>query len=808
MKGGSFEPSYEVLKDKRDVVKEIKTAAGKAERVFLSTDPDREGEAISWHILEAAKIPAEKTQRVVFHEITKPAIEAAFEHPGELNRELIEAQETRRVLDRLIGYPLSWFVQGKVARSASAGRVQSVALRLIVEREREIEAFTPQEYWTIHARVAKDGEEFGAKLNGLPGVKKLDEKRDIPDEATANELLAALRRSDFSVKSVKKGERKRRPAPPFTTSSYQQAANNRLGLGAQRSMALAQQLYEGVNIPGQGPVGLITYMRTDSLSISPVARREARRFATDRWGSDHVPEKERVYRSRARGAQEAHEAIRPTSSFRTPESLSTVLNRDQLRAYTLIWQRFMASQLADARYATVAVDIEARESGELRGAFRANAQRLVFAGHLAALGIDATEERADTRNADAPETVAALPELAEGDALDRRSVDGDQHFTEPPPRFTEASLVKALEEEGIGRPSTYASIVQTVLNRAYVVREGRSLVPQELGFAVNDLLVQHMDRYVAVPFTSELEGELDEIASGERDYGEVVRGFWEPFNAALETAKQEARKQVEETDIVCSKCGERNMVLRWSRNGKFLGCSGYPECKNAMPLTEEGEPQPTPDPEPHRLEVPPLRLRHGAEARPLRRVHRLCEARLEGVRFPRRQARRRCLPRGARDRAARCQARPTRRLLRLLELPRLHLYHQQPGARQALPRAHCRGTRGGRREGEGSLEEGPANHSPLHHPPPPRRLAHSSLFTHPVRILSTWPPRPPTRQPRPSSTPTWRGLQSLGGRSPHTIRNYRNDIGHFLRFCEEGGIEPLAITRATFRTYSRRPPRG
>ncbi len=598
VKGGSFEPRYEVLKDKRDVVKQIKDAAGKAEHVFLSTDPDREGEAISWHILEAAKIPAEKTQRVVFHEITKPAIEAAFQHPGELNRELIEAQETRRVLDRLIGYPLSWFVQGKVARSASAGRVQSVALRLIVEREREIEAFTPREYWTVHARVAKDGEEFGAKLNRLPGIRKLDEKRDLPDEATANALLDSLRRSDFSVKSVKKGERKRRPAPPFTTSSYQQAANNRLGLGAQRAMALAQQLYEGVNIPGQGPVGLITYVRTDSLSISPVARREARGYAAGRWGDEYVPEKERVYRSRARGAQEAHEAIRPTSINRTPEALSSVLNRDQLRAYTLIWQRFMASQLADARYATVAVDIEAREGGELRGGFRANAQRLVFPGHLAALGIDATEERASApRNGDAPETVAALPELAEGDALERRSVDGEQHFTEPPPRFTEASLVKALEEEGIGRPSTYASIVQTVLGRAYVVREGRALVPQELGFAVNDLLVQHMDRYVAVPFTSELEEELDEIASGERDYGEVVRGFWEPFNTALETAKKDARKQVEETDIVCSKCGERNMVVRWSRTGKFLGCSGYPECKNAMPLTEEGDPQPLPEPQ-------------------------------------------------------------------------------------------------------------------------------------------------------------------------------------------------------------------
>ena len=614
VKGGSFEPTYEVLKDKRDVVKQIKDAAGKAERVFLSTDPDREGEAISWHIIEAAKIPAGKTQRVVFHEITKPAIEAAFEHPGELNRELIEAQETRRVLDRLIGYPLSWFVQGKVARSASAGRVQSVALRVIVERERAIEAFTPQEYWTVHARLAKDGEEFGAKLTRLPGVRKLDEKRDLPDEATANALLDSLRRSDFSVKSVKKGERKRRPAPPFTTSSYQQAANNRLGMGAQRAMALAQQLYEGVTIPGEGAVGLITYMRTDSLSISPVARREARGYATGRWGDEYIPEKERVYRSRARGAQEAHEAIRPTAAARAPETLRDVLNRDQLRAYTLIWQRFMASQLADARYATVAVEIDAHEGGELRGGFRANAQRLVFAGHLAALGIDATEE-STAPDRDAPETVAALPELGDGDALARRSVDGEQHFTEPPPRFTEASLVKALEDEGIGRPSTYASIVQTVLNRSYVARQGRQLVPQELGFAVNDLLVEHMDRYVAVPFTSELEGELDEIASGEREYGDVVRGFWEPFNAALETAKQEARKQVEETDIVCSKCGERKMVVRWSRNGKFLGCSGYPECKNAMPLTEEGEPQPVPDPQPAAWKCPRCgsgtELKHG-----------------------------------------------------------------------------------------------------------------------------------------------------------------------------------------------------
>ena len=618
VKGGSFAPKYVVIKDKKrgvdksEIIDEIAEAAERAEHVYLSTDPDREGEAISWHIAEAAKIPADKTQRVVFHEITKPAIEEAFKHPGKLNDDLIEAQQTRRVLDRLIGFPLTWFVQGKVARSASAGRVQSVALRQVVEREREIQAFDPQEYWTIQARLAQSGDEFGARLTKLPGQRKAE----IPNEAEANGVLATLRRSDFSVKSVKTGERKRRPAPPYTTSSYQQAANNRLGYGAQRAMALAQQLYEGVELPGAGPTGLITYMRTDSLSVSPVARAEARSYATARWGADFVPEKERVYRTKARGAQEAHEAVRPTSPARTPDTLRGTLTADQLRAYTLIWQRFMASQLADARFATVAVDIEAHENAELRGNFRANAQQLVFAGHLAAMGIDATEEQANTgADADAEETVDALPALAAGDALERRAVEGNQHFTEPPPRFTEASLVKALEEQGIGRPSTYASIVQTVLNRAYVKKEGRQLVPQELGFVVNDLLVEHMDRYVAVPFTSELEEELDEIAAGERKYGDVVKGFWEPFNADLEAAKEKAVKQVEETDIVCSKCEERKMVVRWGRNGKFLGCPGFPECRNAMPLTAEGEPTPVAEPQPTHWKCPKCgsgtELKHG-----------------------------------------------------------------------------------------------------------------------------------------------------------------------------------------------------
>ena len=599
---GDFTPKYVVVKDKKrgidknDIIQEIAAAAKTAENIYLSTDPDREGEAISWHIREAAGIPEERTQRVVFHEITRPAIEEAFRHPAKLNMHLVDAQQTRRVLDRLIGFPLTWFVQGKVSKSASAGRVQSVALRLVVERERQIQGFGAQEYWTIHAGVAKDGVPFEAELSKLPAVagKRAtirpgtgDFAPAIPDQATADNLLATFRRSDFSVATVKKGERSKSPVPPFTTSTFQQAANNRLGIGAARAMAFAQALYEGINVPGEGPVGLISYMRTDSLNISPLARADARRFVAGRWGPEFVPDKERVYRTRAKGAQEAHEAIRPTDPARTPESLARVLDASQLRVYRLIWQRFMASQMADARFSTVAVEIEARESGTPRGTFKTSAQHLLFAGHLAVYGVDANEREQGEEDEDAE---AALPELADGDPLVRRSVDGRRHFTEPPPRYTEATLVKALEEKGIGRPSTYASIVGTVQKRDYVTRQGRALVPQELGFLVNDLLVQHMDKYVNVGFTSEMEEELDEIADGKRDYLGVVKNFWLDFEKNVEAAKGAAEKVQEETDILCDVCGEANMVIKWGRNGKFMACPRYPACKNARPVAEDGAP--------------------------------------------------------------------------------------------------------------------------------------------------------------------------------------------------------------------------
>lgn len=608
-----FTPKYVVVKDKRrgvdksEVVADIAKAAKQATRVFLSTDPDREGEAIAWHIKEAAGIPDEKVTRVVFHEITKPAIEAAFteatgahvdgaiDHgrkaPGKIDMDLVDAQQARRVLDRLIGFPLTWFVQKKVSRGASAGRVQSVALGLIVKREKEIQSFRPVEYWSVHAGLEKAGRGFEAELANFPTMAKGASMKPpfraagpaIANETTANELTATFNRSEFSIASVTKGEKRRGPVPPFTTSTFQQAAVNRLGMSASRAMGIAQELYEGVS----GQAGLITYMRTDSVNISPIARGQARDWITGTWGQPFVPEKERVYATRSKGAQEAHEAIRPTDPSATPEGLRRSLNADQLRVYTLIWQRFIASQMTDARYATMAVEIEARDNGVLAGTFRASASTLVFEGHLKAYGADVNDRQADE---DEDGTVAALPELAQGDVLTRRSVAPRRHQTEPPPRYTEASLVKALEEEGIGRPSTYASIVQTVMKRDYVERQGRQLVPQELGFIVHDLLEQHMKKYVDVPFTGEMEKELDEVAAGERDYDTVLREFWPEFKKELDEGEAAAEKQQEVTDIRCNVCGEANLVIKWGRNGKFFACPRYPECTNSLPMGPDGNP--------------------------------------------------------------------------------------------------------------------------------------------------------------------------------------------------------------------------
>ncbi|HEX6637015.1 MAG TPA: type I DNA topoisomerase, partial [Steroidobacteraceae bacterium] len=511
--------------------------------------------------------------------------------PGKIDMDLVDAQQARRVLDRLIGFPLTWFVQKKVSRGASAGRVQSVALGLIVKREKEIQNFVPVEYWSIHAGLAKADRGFEADLVNFPAMARDASMRPpfraggpaIATETAANRLTETLRRSQFSVASVNKGEKRRAPVPPFTTSTFQQAAVNRLGMGAQRAMGIAQELYEGVG----GQAGLITYMRTDSVNISPIARGQARSWITSQWGKDFVPEKERVYATRSKGAQEAHEAIRPTDPSATPESLRRTLNAEQFRVYQLIWQRFMASQMSDARYATMQVEIAARENGQTTGTFRASASQLIFEGHLKAYGVDANDRQAED---DEEGVVAALPELVAGDVLTRRSVDSRRHQTEPPPRYTEASLVRALEEEGIGRPSTYASIVQTVIKRDYVERQGRQLVPQELGFIVHDLLEQHMKKYVDVPFTGEMEKELDQVAAGEREYEDVLREFWPGFKREIDEAESGAEKQQEETDILCNVCEQANLVIKWGRNGKFFACPRYPECTNSLPMGPDGQP--------------------------------------------------------------------------------------------------------------------------------------------------------------------------------------------------------------------------
>ena len=611
-----FEPYYIVPKDKKDVVKQLREASRRVDVVYLATDPDREGEAISWHLFEALNLdgnglapkratPAAakrsgaakraaaskpeklpRVQRVEFHEITPEAVRGAFEHPREIDMRLVDAQQGRRVLDRLVGYKISPILWRKIHRGLSAGRVQSVALRMVVDREREIEAFVPQEYWTIDVRLARqhDSDEaaFDAALQRMPDGKK----PEIGSEASASAIVADLQAAAYRVDDVKKRQTRRSPAPPFTTSTLQQEASRRLGFSAKRTMAVAQQLYEGLEIPGQGQVGLITYMRTDSLNVAEVARSEARALIGERFGAAYVPEQPRLYKTRSKGAQEAHEAIRPTSAMREPQSLKKSLSSDQFKLYNLIWQRFLASQMADALFDQVSVDIEARvPAAEGTYGLRATASHMVFAGFRQVYieGRDTDEDEDAERS---------LPDLEAGEALRRIAVTPSQHFTEPPPRFTEATLVKALEENGIGRPSTYAPTLSTIQERGYVKRDGRALKPQELGFVVVDLMKEHFSDIVDVGFTARMEEELDEVASGERSWPPVVREFYEPLIKDVELADRDAPRVEEETDEVCEKCGRR-FIKRWGRFGQFLACSGYPECKNTRPLDGEADAQAT-----------------------------------------------------------------------------------------------------------------------------------------------------------------------------------------------------------------------
>ncbi len=571
---GDFAPEYVVPEERRKQVEAIAKAARAADNVYLATDLDREGEAIAWHVTEAARIPAEKTRRVTFSEITPRAIRDAFAHPREINRDLVDAQQARRVVDRLVGYTLSPLLWRKVRAGLSAGRVQSVAVRLVVEREREIEAFVPREYWTLQALLRSPrGGELLADLDRIDG-----RKAEVADAAAAEEHVAALRASRPVVRTVTVAERRRTPAPPFTTSTLQQEASRQLGFSPKRTMSVAQRLYEGVDTP-DGHVGLITYMRTDSVALAREAMSQAGAVVRERFGDAYALPRGRTYRTRTRGAQEAHEAVRPTSFARHPESLAGHLGRDEARLYRLIWRRALASQMADQRIETTTVDIGAGRYG-----LKASADRTTFDGFARVY----TEGRDDGEE----QQEAQLPPLEQGDALIILDVTSAQHFTEPPPRYTQASLIKALEERGIGRPSTYAATISTILDRGYVRSDKGRLRPEAVGRVVTDLLVEHFSEFVDPDFTARMEEGLDEVAEGRRQWVPLLRDFYGPFRKQVELVRKTTRRRdftTEPSDEVCSE--GHPMVIRLGRYGRFLACSLYPEHKETRPLPgEEGSP--------------------------------------------------------------------------------------------------------------------------------------------------------------------------------------------------------------------------
>jgi DNA topoisomerase-1 len=568
-----FAPQYEINPDRKRQLAEIEKAAKGSERVYLATDLDREGEAIAWHVAEAIHLAPGKASRVTFSEITEPAIKEAFAHPRSINQDLVDAQQTRRIVDRLVGYTLSPLLSRKVRSGLSAGRVQSVAVRLVVERERAIRAFQAKEYWTIEALLAApDGTTFAAELVRIDG-----EKLDIGDEATAGRHVEALRQTQPRVTGVTVKKTKRGPAPPFTTSTLQQEASRKLGFSPKRTMSVAQRLYEGVDTP-DGHIGLITYMRTDSVQMSGQALGEAREVIRDRYGDRYTMPKGRPFKTKSKNAQEAHEAIRPTSFARDPESLSSALPRDEARLYRLIWQRAIASQMTEKELETTTVEL-ADGPYELR----ASATRTLFDGfsRVYTEGLDDTAEEAER----------TLPTLAEGDRTRVEDVTPTQHFTEPPPRFTEASLVKALEEHGIGRPSTYAATISTIIDRGYVVVKERRLYPEEVGEIVTDFLVEHFGEYVDLEFTAKMEEDLDGVADGKKEWVPLLQAFYPPLRDRVDEVRKTTRRSdytTKPSDEVCSE--GHPMVIRLGRNGRFLACSLYPEHKESRPLPGEEAP--------------------------------------------------------------------------------------------------------------------------------------------------------------------------------------------------------------------------
>jgi DNA topoisomerase-1 len=579
-----FEPKYHILPESKKQIATLKKEVQQSDELILATDLDREGEAIAWHLLEALDIDehgdSPKVKRVTFHEITKGAIQKAMAEPRRIARDLVDAQQARSILDYLVGFNLSPFLWKKIRYGLSAGRVQSVALRLVCEREKEIGAFVPREYWTIEALLASAAaKSFRARLSAVDG-KKLD-KFAIETESSAKELVDAIAREEFRVAQLTRSEKKRNPAAPFTTSTLQQEASRKLGFSARKTMTVAQKLYEGIDI-GEGSVGLITYMRTDSVALSDVATSEAKEVITGMFGAEYALDKPRVYKSKAKNAQEAHEAIRPTIIGQTPEKLKAFLSSDQYRLYQLIWKRTVASQMAIAILDATTVDIAAGK----RFVFRASGQVIRFPGFMKLYieGTDDTEE----------EQEGTLPSLEEGEAVQRQELLPDQHFTQPPPRYTEASLVKTLEEYGIGRPSTYASIMNTLVTRKYVRLEKRAFYAEDVGMVVNDLLVKHFTRYVDYDFTAGMEEDLDAISRGEKKWRPVLGEFWEPFISLLKQKEKEVSKEdvtTEKTDRDCPECG-KPLVIKLGRSGRFLACSGFPECRHTEPLSGEEQEEP------------------------------------------------------------------------------------------------------------------------------------------------------------------------------------------------------------------------
>ncbi len=561
-----YEPKYITIRGKGEILAKLRKEAKTADKVYLATDPDREGEAISWHLMHALKLSDKNTSRITFNEITKNAVKRSIKEARAIDMDLVNAQQARRQLDRIVGYEISPLLWKKVKKGLSGGRVQSVSLKMICDREAEIESFIPQEYWTLEVLLSKGKESFTAKYT-----------EELKTKEQTDGVCNDIKNTKFIVKEVKKGTRTRKPVQPFTTSTLQQEASKLLGFATYKTMMLAQQLYEGVDIKGEGTVGLVSYIRTDSMRISDEAYDEVKAYILDKYGSEYANETKTEHKAKGR-SQDAHEAIRPTSTLRTPEDIKESLSKDQYKLYKLIWERFVASQMTGARYDTLGVKIIAGEKHN----FRASGSKLVFKGFLAVYSNKDDGEESEAQ-------IAAFPVLEDGDNLDLKKTDSAQHFTQPPARYSEAMLVKTMEELGIGRPSTYAAIISTIVNRGYVVKESKVFYPTELGEVVNLILKNNFEEIVDIDFTAKMEEDLDKVEEGELAWKELIRRFYPSFHQKIVEAEEKVgnvKVEDEVSDVLCDNCG-RNMVIKFGRFGKFLACPGFPECRNTKPFFED-----------------------------------------------------------------------------------------------------------------------------------------------------------------------------------------------------------------------------